>query len=168
MDSYTRLSPNIKLLHEWSKTWRDLALRTDKGIIPPSVRYPDEAINGDETDLARGYDKMLQHLRYNFPKVTSEALFTDRVYLTADNEYDPADYARALLTGDEISISASPYPSITWTNCPDDLTILVSESTPKSLKIKLFLYGKDSKKQRCACGNWRKDGIKQPLAIILR
>ncbi len=261
----------IKLLHEWAKTWRNLALRTDKGkpkgIIPPSVRYPDEAINGDEktwyqtnmfwhyfewdygtywkmydqllftaqitgdntlleplfetlnlvkkhspqlskslkllessaigteqwavnnliketgfwtvvsawrfwsndtrfddlllrygspytrfrlsgdeTDLAHGYDKMLQHLRYNFPMVTSEALFTDRVYLTDDDEYDPADYARALLTGDEIQISASPYPSITWTDCPDDLTVLVSESTPKSLKIKLFLYGNQAKK----------------------
>jgi hypothetical protein len=260
----------IKLLHEWSKTWRNLALRTDKGkpkgIIPPSVRFPDEAINGDEktwyqtnmfwhyfewdygtywhmydqllftaqvtgdtslleplfetlnlikkhqnilnldksgteggikgsetwavrnlvketgfwtvvsawrfwsndsrfddlllkygspytrfrlsgdeTDLAHGYDKMLQHLRYNFPMVTSEALFTDRVYLTDDDEYDPADYARALLTGDEIQISASPYPSITWTDLPDDLTVLVSESTPKSLKIKLFLHGNDAK-----------------------
>lgn len=253
----------IKLLHQWAKTWRDLALRTDKGkpkgIIPPSVRYPDEAINGDEktwyqtnmfwhyfewdygtywkmydqllftaqvtgdstlleplfetlnlikkhqnteggkigseawttqnlmretgfwtvvsawrfwsnesrfddllkkygspytrfrltgdeTDLAKGYDKMLEHLRYNFPMVTSEALFTDRVYLTDDNEYDPADYARALLTGDEIQISASPYPSITWTDCPDDLTVLVSESTPKSLKIKLFLHNNQAKK----------------------
>jgi hypothetical protein len=256
----------LKLMHEWAKTWRDLAMRTDKGkpkgIIPPSVRYPDEAINGDEktwwqtkmfwhyfewdygtywkmydqllltaqltsdttllesmfetlnlikkhqnteggqsnnkgtelwavqnliketgfwtvvsawrfwsndtrfddllkkygspytrfrltgdeTDLAKGYDKMLQHLRYNFPLVTSEALFTDRVYLTDDNEYDPADYARALLTGDEIQISASPYPSITWAECPDDLTVLVSESTPKSLKINLFLHNSQNKK----------------------
>jgi hypothetical protein len=256
----------LKLMHEWAKTWRDLAMRTDKGkpkgIIPPSVRYPDEAINGDEktwwqtnmfwhyfewdygkywkmydqllltaqltsdttlleplfetlnlikkhrnteggqtdnkgtelwavqnliketgfwtvvsawrfwsndtrfddllkkygspytrfrltgdeTDLAKGYDKMLQHLRYNFPLVTSEALFTDRVYLTDDNEYDPADYARALLTGDEIQISASPYPSVTWTECPDDLTILVRESTPKSLKINLFLHNLQIKK----------------------
>lgn len=44
----------IRTLHEWSQAWRDAALLTDKGkpagIIPASIRYPDEAINGDEPD----------------------------------------------------------------------------------------------------------------------
>ncbi len=42
----------VKLLHEWSLAWVSAAMRTDKGkprgIVPPSVRFPDEAINGDE------------------------------------------------------------------------------------------------------------------------
>lgn len=42
----------IETLYEWSKGWASAALRTDKGkpkgIIPASVRFPDEAINGDE------------------------------------------------------------------------------------------------------------------------
>jgi hypothetical protein len=42
----------IKLLSEWSTAWANAAMRTDKGkprgIIPPSVRFADEAINGDE------------------------------------------------------------------------------------------------------------------------
>lgn len=40
------------LLHEWSSSWADAAESTDKGkprgIPPASIRFPDEAINGDE------------------------------------------------------------------------------------------------------------------------
>lgn len=42
----------IELLHQWSLAWVSAALRTDKGkpkgIIPPSIRFSDEAVNGDE------------------------------------------------------------------------------------------------------------------------
>lgn len=41
----------IKALLEWSLAWRDVAMSTTKGkppgLIPASVRFPDEAINGD-------------------------------------------------------------------------------------------------------------------------
>jgi hypothetical protein len=40
------------MLHEWSTAWAAAATGTDKGkpagIVPPSVRFPDEVINGDE------------------------------------------------------------------------------------------------------------------------
>ena len=43
----------IELLEEWSSAWVHAARRTDKGkptgIVPASVRFPDEAINGDES-----------------------------------------------------------------------------------------------------------------------
>ena len=42
----------ISLLEQWSKAWLSASLKTEKGkplgIIPPSIRYYDEAINGDE------------------------------------------------------------------------------------------------------------------------
>ncbi len=42
----------VKQLHQWSSAWVDAAMRTDKGkprgLIPASVRFSDEAINGDE------------------------------------------------------------------------------------------------------------------------
>ncbi len=42
----------IRLLHEWSLAWVHAALRTDKGkprgIVPASIRFTDEALNGDE------------------------------------------------------------------------------------------------------------------------
>lgn len=41
----------IRLLHEWSAAWVSAALRTDKGkpkgIIPPSIEFANESINGD-------------------------------------------------------------------------------------------------------------------------
>ncbi|MEM9857203.1 MAG: hypothetical protein AAF843_07595 [Bacteroidota bacterium] len=44
----------INALNEWSEAWLSAAMRTDKGkpvgIIPASVRFPDEAFNGDETN----------------------------------------------------------------------------------------------------------------------
>jgi len=46
--------PNPKLvglLHEWSTSWTNAAMRTDKGkpkgLIPASIRFADEAFNGD-------------------------------------------------------------------------------------------------------------------------
>ena len=47
-----RESSLVRLLHEWSQAWAQAAQRTDKGkpagLIPPSIRFPDEALNGDE------------------------------------------------------------------------------------------------------------------------
>src|SRR5262249_1674329 len=41
----------VQLLHEWSLAWVDAALRVDKnkpkGLIPASVRFSDESLNGD-------------------------------------------------------------------------------------------------------------------------
>lgn len=46
-----------ELMHQWSSAWVSAALRTDKGkpkgIIPPSIRFSDEAINGDEPSWYR-------------------------------------------------------------------------------------------------------------------
>ncbi|MGD8780458.1 MAG: hypothetical protein PVH88_16015 [Ignavibacteria bacterium] len=48
----TRNEKYIQLLSEWSKSWLHAALRTDKGkpkgIIPASMRWYDDALNGDE------------------------------------------------------------------------------------------------------------------------
>jgi hypothetical protein len=41
----------VTLLHEWSTSWAEAAMRTDKGkpkgLIPASIRFVDEAFNGD-------------------------------------------------------------------------------------------------------------------------
>ena len=45
------------LLHAWSTTWAQAALRTDKGkppgLFPASLRWPDAAFNGDEPSWHR-------------------------------------------------------------------------------------------------------------------
>lgn len=41
----------IEVLYEWSRAWVDAAERTDKGkpagVLPATIRFPDEAFNGD-------------------------------------------------------------------------------------------------------------------------
>ena len=79
----------IKTLHEWSLAWVNAAMRTDKGkpagIIPPSIRFPDEALNGDETSWVRAnmywdyYDwgggaMMLDQLLFTYTLTKDETL----------------------------------------------------------------------------------------------
>jgi hypothetical protein len=50
--AWRRPNPEIvELLHQWSTAWTNAAMRTDKGkpqgIIPATVRFSDEAFNGD-------------------------------------------------------------------------------------------------------------------------
>jgi len=49
---FTRDPKYIELLNEWADGWLYVTMKTDKnkpkGIVPPSVRYTDESINGDE------------------------------------------------------------------------------------------------------------------------
>jgi hypothetical protein len=48
----TENSGTNQVLYEWAKTWQEAAMSTKKGkpkgIVPASLRFPDEAINGDE------------------------------------------------------------------------------------------------------------------------
>ena len=48
----TRDARYVRLTEEWARAWLSASLRTDKGkpagIIPASIRWPDEMINGDE------------------------------------------------------------------------------------------------------------------------
>ncbi len=242
----------ITLLHEWSLAWASAAMRTDKGkpagIIPASVRFPDEAINGDETTwhmanmywkyfdwehqagsmmldqllfaftltrdarllqplfaalelikshetaggavpagsaawaaaklraesafwsvaeqwrflsgdsryddliarygtpyaryrltgderhLLDGLQTLLEATRYNTPLLTSEALHTDRVSAPG------ANHLKAMLTGDGLPESASPYCAVSWENTDDDFTALVTDSGSERLGVKIFSH----------------------------
>lgn len=81
----------VKLLHEWSRAWVSAAMRTDKGkprgVVPPSVRFADEAINGDEPTWHRAnmtwdyYDwgpgvggRMLDQLLFTYTMTHDETL----------------------------------------------------------------------------------------------
>jgi hypothetical protein len=55
---WRRPDPHVtQLLHEWARAWAQAALRTDKGkprgLIPASVRFPDEAFNGEGNNWYR-------------------------------------------------------------------------------------------------------------------
>ncbi|HUF09694.1 MAG TPA: hypothetical protein VMO47_10255, partial [Rhodothermales bacterium] len=84
----TRDSDVIDKLHEWSRAWVSAAMRTDKGkpegIIPASVRFPDEAINGDEPNWyeANMFWDYFDWTHSSGAKILDQLLFT--YTLTAD------------------------------------------------------------------------------------
>ena len=246
-----------RLLHEWSLTWLQAAESMDKGkpagIIPASIRYPDEAINGEETDwfragmywdyfdwehhagsmmldqmlftytltddttllqpivsaldliesfeslhsdadipgtsawaarvlrgnksfwnivaqwrlltgisgyddllaqygplylryrltgdarfLVEGLDSLLENIRYNTPLLTSEVLHTDRVYVRG------AHHLKAMITGDGIPESMSPYCAVSWEGTNEDFTALVSDAGTDRLEVQIFSHAEKS------------------------
>ncbi|HYE56899.1 MAG TPA: hypothetical protein VD948_00260, partial [Rhodothermales bacterium] len=103
----------------------------------PYVRY---RLTGDERHLRGALQPILDHVRYNMPLLTTEALHTDRVYVTENHRIGSEDL-KAMLTGDSASESASPYFAVTWTGTNDDFTALVADSGPAHLRVQLFNHG---------------------------
>jgi len=79
----------IDLLSQWSSSWARAAMRTDKdkprGIVPPSIRFPDGAVNGDEPSWYnanmywtyfnwRGSAMMLEQMLFTYTQTKDEAL----------------------------------------------------------------------------------------------
>jgi len=268
----------VKLLHDHSRTWLKAALRVDKnkptGIIPPSIRFPDEAINGDEPTwykanmywkyfdwnahaggmmmdqllftytltgdktllkpitsalelvekhkdqaslennipgspewtaaillskkslwdvvsqwrlltgetkfdsilkkfgspylkyritgeedfLVEGLDKLLESVRYNLPLLTSEVLHTDRVYVKN------ADHLKAMLTGDGVPESMSPFYAVSWENTDDDFTALVRKTATDYLN--LSIYSHSAEIQQITMRLWNLDHGEYRLKIV--
>lgn len=110
--------------------WDDLILRygTDYGRF---------RLSGDESHLVKGLNRLLEGVRYNTPLKTSEAIHTDRVYAPG------ADHLKAMLTGDGVPESMSPYFSVSWEHTNEDFTALVSETGWDRLKVQLYSHAPD-------------------------
>lgn len=125
----------------WSQ-WRLLTgdTRYDDILLERGGAYLRYRLSGDEQLLANAGDKILQSVRYNFPLKTSEALFTDRVYITerGDRGTSSADLV-GMLTG-AVAYN-SPYFAVTWTQAIPGFTALVTSSEPKRLVIDTWLFG---------------------------
>ena len=119
-----RDATTIRLLHEWSQAWVSAALRTDKGkpkgIIPASVRFSDEAFNGDEPTWYRAN----MHWHYFEWEHHAGSLILDQLLYTYCLTKDEALLRPMLLTlelirEEEKNISsdhsnAAPAGSRTW------------------------------------------------------
>ena len=112
--------------------WDDLILRhgTDYG------RY---RLSGDEHHLVAGLNRLLERVRYNTPMKTTEAIHTDRVYAPG------SDHLKAMLTGDGVEQSSSPYFSVSWEQTDEDFTALVSETGRELLKVRLYSHSLDER-----------------------
>ncbi len=110
---------------------------------PPYLRY---RLSGDASALASGLEStLLTVLRYNRPLLTTEALFTDRVYVSTDSgNYLGTDLLTAMLTGCHAADGRSPWFHVAWENTPPTFTALVTDTASDRLAVDLFLHQKKS------------------------
>lgn len=109
--------------------------------VSPS-RYLRFRLTGDDKVLAGASQGIINRLSVNWPLVTSEALFTDRVYATARG--DQVDYADmiAMMTG--AMSTDSPYYHVTWHDRKGDLAYLVRDADADSMRLEIVSFGKDA------------------------
>ncbi|WP_226704713.1 hypothetical protein [Microbulbifer elongatus] len=122
----------------WSvlEQWRLLSddSRYDALLMQHGGAYTKFRLSGDERYLADAATPILDNIRYNFPMRTSEALFTDRVYISKTDAI-PANLG--MLTGG-VRTSA-PYAAVTWQDAPEGFSALVRDSGKDRLKVELFI-----------------------------
>jgi hypothetical protein len=109
----------------------------DQLISKYAEPYNQYLITHDRKKIEKGFDEILSSLRYNFPMLTSEVKFTDRVYMSGSNLL--ADmYTGHFGAGYE-------YPSLvaTWKNTGSDVAVFVQSGDKKSADISLYNFGKE-------------------------
>ena len=77
-------------------------------------------------------------MRYNTALRTSEAIHTDRVYVSDHNE--TATALQAMLTADGMPEGMSPYHAVSWEGTDDTFTALVTDTGPESLALRVFSH----------------------------
>lgn len=104
---------------------------------PFYVRYQ---ISGDVDFLSKGLDQFLETTAYNKEMLTSEVIFTDRL-LATNQRYGArldSEAIKAMLTGDVVISSTSPYLAVTWEKTFAGFTALLEEQSQRSIKFSVF------------------------------
>ncbi len=100
----------------------------------PYLRY---RLTGDEHHLLNGLQALLESVRYNIPLLTSEVLHTDRVYVRG------AHHLKAMLTGDGIPESMSPYYAVSWERTDENFTALVTAAGKDHLSVQIYSHSQE-------------------------
>lgn len=101
----------------------------------PYIKY---FLTKNEKYLAESLTGLAEQLRHNVPLRTNLVLHTDRVRING------ADNLRAMITGSGGS-GNSPYYIVTWEEAEKDIAILVEDSSPTSLFVKVFSFSDNEK-----------------------
>ena len=139
-----QLAANENFISVWSQ-WRLLTAdpRYDDILQSHGGTYLRYRLSQDPSIIATAGDEILQATRYNFPLRTSEALFTDRVYITdPDVNTTAREDIIGMLTG-AVAYN-SPYFAVTWSQAHDNFTALVTGSRPDRLSIDTWMFGKQT------------------------
>jgi len=111
--------------------------RYDTLVDQYGAHYNRYTLHHDKKVIVQGLEEMLNSLRYNFPLLTSEVKFTDRVYIP-NNSLLSGMYLGHFGAGYE-------YPSLlaSWKNTGKDVAILVNGGDQHFLQAALYNFGQE-------------------------
>jgi hypothetical protein len=111
--------------------------RYDTLVDKYGAHYNRYTLHHDKEIIVQGLEEMLSSLRYNFPLLTSEVKFTDRVYIP-NNSLLSGMYLGHFGAGYE-------YPSLlaSWKNTGKDVAILVNGGDQRFLQVTLYNFGQE-------------------------
>jgi hypothetical protein len=125
--------------HPMSKLFSMALQLTGDTLYQGLVNRYGQAFNKYTTDgsmawIEKGLNDVLQSLRYNFPLQTSEALFTDRVYVKGSN------VLMGMYTGHFGAGYEFPGMAVSWKKTGSDVAVFVKNATDTSLHISLYNF----------------------------
>ncbi len=117
----TNVSDYDSLLSEYGHPYNRYTLSKDTGII------------------ISGLERILGTLRYNFPLLTSEVKFTDRVYIPGVN------LLMGMYTGHFGAGYEFPALLASWKKTGTDVAVFVQNGDRENLKVSLYNFGEEKK-----------------------
>ena len=127
--------------------WRLLTqdTRFDSLLLQYAPYYVRYQITKDEAYLTRGLDQFLETTAYNKEMLTSEVIFTDRLLATNQrygNRLD-SEAVKAMLTGDVVIASTSPYLALTWEKTFAGFTALLEAQSYTHIQLAIFNHSEE-------------------------
>lgn len=110
--------------------------RYDSLIALFGMPYNQYRVTGNRQMVLEGMQELLDHARYNWPLATSEAKFTDRVYMPG------SDVLMGMYTGHFGAGYEYPNPVVTWQHTGSDLAIFVNSGDSHSAHISFYNFSK--------------------------
>ncbi|MBX2877000.1 MAG: hypothetical protein KTR30_33080 [Saprospiraceae bacterium] len=151
-----------KMLHNrsfWGVAgqWRLLTgdTRFDSLLLQQAPYYVRYQITKDESYLTQGLDQFLETTAYNKEMLTTEVIFTDRL-LATNERYGrrlDSEALKAMLTGDVVIASTSPYLAVTWGKTFKGFTALLEEQSRKAIQLSMFNHS--AKDQTASLRLWQ-------------
>jgi hypothetical protein len=116
----------------------------DDLILQYGTPYTRFRMTGDISHLSSSFDQILNTIRYNIPLLTTDAIHTDRIYISPHRS-GADDQIKAMITGDQSPENSSPYTAVTWENTGNTLTVLVLDHGPEKLAADVYSYASEPK-----------------------
>jgi hypothetical protein len=101
--------------------------------------YNQYSITQSNTVIENGLESILETLRYNFPLLTSEVKFTDRVYIPGIN------LLSGMYTGHFGAGYEYPALIVSWKNTGKDVAIFVKGGDDKTVRASLYNFSNEKK-----------------------